>query len=684
MTRHRPGHAVTLAVAVALLLAGASPAVATSTRAPDRWDGDRAGPAGPRVPSGRVAGTAPAAVSMLASDPQVPLEPCDDDPGWLCGSIRVPVDRAEPDGRSIPVGFQVFPHRSKGPGARDAIIASTGGPGFATSSDRSFFQFIMDPVLDRRDLVLVDHRGTGASGPLDCPGLQDGVTGRADFLDEVGECGRLLGDDADRYGTGDVALDVEDVRRALGYRQISYYGHSYGAVAAQAYAVRFPERLRAVVTDAGVAVGDPQHSYLWAHGVGRALQRMVRLSCARVRACDQANPRATTALGRLIRTLRREPVIGAARGLDGERRRVRVDEATLAVIILSHTHNPGEIPAVAAALADGDRRPLLRLAAETSLWPGPEGETATYSAGTFAAAFCNDLDTVWRRSDAVPVRQQAYEQALAARPAGRFAPFSKEAITHAFPPDLCLQWPAPDRFTPAVPRGATAEGFPVLQLAGDLDGNVPIANARRIRTVFPQAQVVTLQGSPHTPHGWSGCARLITQRFLETLRTGGTGCARNPSFVAAAVSETPRRASVATPATRLARDDSRALDRRVSAVAVRTVLDAWLRSFRIPGSVADGTGLRGGDFDFDYDSFGDHAVVHLDRARFARDVTVTGRSRRSYADNGVHLSVRVDGPGRHDGRLRAHGSWGFGPPFRAVEVTGTLGGRSVHLSVPAG
>ncbi len=675
-----------VAVITTALLATSTPVVASGTPPPDPdgWTSPPPGLGAPSEPSPREAGTGPAAASMLSTTPSVALEPCDDDPTWLCGSIRVPVDRADPSGRSIPIGFQVFPHRDAGPGARDAIMVTAGGPGVATTPDRYFFQFVVDPLLDRRDLVLVDNRGTGTSAPLDCPGLQDGVTGHDDFLASVGACGRSLGEDADRYGSGDVALDVEAVRRALGYPRLSYYGQSYGAVDAQAYAVRFPERVRAVVADAGVPVGDRRHSYLWGLGVAPAMQRTVRLACRRVRACVEARPGAATTLARLARAVRRHPVEGVARGLDGERRRVRVNEVRLAAIVFGHPLNAGEIPAAATALFHHDPRPLLRLAAETFVWPGPEGDPASYSAGDNAAAFCNDLDTVWKRSDPVPVRRAKYERALAARPSAEFAPFSKRAITHLFPPDLCLKWPAPDRFTPAVPRGATAQGFPVLQLAGDLDGNVPRLATRKIRTVFPQAQVVAVQGSPHTPGAWSDCARAIAQRFLRTLRTGDTDCARTPSFVGAAVAESPRTASRATQASRLARDESSRRDRRVTTAAVRTALDAWLRSYRIPGAVADGTGLRGGRFDFDYESFGDHAVVHLDGTRFARNVAVTGRSRWTYASNTLQMSIDVDGPRGLSGHLRADGTWGFGAPFRAFKVTGSLGRRTLHLSVPAG
>lgn len=677
MHPHRHGLALGLAALATSTVTVLSP---TAAAAPDQ------GSAPPRVaaPNESSARTSnrTAAVSMLSTSPTVPLEPCADDPSWLCGSVPVPIDRADPEGRKIQIGFQVFPHRDAGEGAPDPVLVTAGGPGQATTPDRYFFQFVLDPLLDRRDVVLVDNRGTGTSSPLRCPRLQDGVASRADFLASVARCGRHLGEDADRYGSGDIALDVEDVRRALGYPRINYFGPSYGAVDAQAYAVRFPTRVRSIVADAGVPVGDPRHSYLWNLGVGPAMERSVQLACRRAPSCRAAQADAASALARLVRAVREAPVVGTARDLDGVRRHVRVTELRLAAIIFADMLNPGEVAAAADALFAGDRRPLLRMGAENRfLWPGPEGDPAGFSSGAFAAAFCNDMDTVWEPGDTVPTRRQKFERAFAALPARDFAPFSKSTISWIFPPELCLGWPSPDRFTPAVPRGATAPDIPVLQLAADLDLNVPIEINRNIRAVFPQVKVVVLQGAGHTPAGWSDCARLIAQQFIRSLRTGSTDCARTPAYTVAAPASFPRRAAEATPATVRAGDASRPRDRRVATVAVRSVLDSWLRSYRIPSARGSGVGMRGGTFDFDYTGE-ERAVLRLHAVRLARDVTVRGRSALAFASLRQSIDISVGGP--RGGTLRATGSIGFGfGPYRDFEVKGNLGGRALRLTVPA-
>ncbi len=622
--------------------------------------------------------------AMLATRPSVPLTPCADDPAWLCGSIQVPVDRAHPAGRSITIGFTVFPHTDPASTAQDALLVSDGGPGYADTAGRGFRLFQFEPLTDQRDLLLIDNRGTGTSAPIDCPALQAGAhaLGRDAFVAAVGECGRQLGADADRYGSGDVALDIEDVRRALGYPQLTYYAQSYGTVDIQAYAARFPHRLRAIVADAGLPVNDPAHVWGWGLDGGTSLVRALTLTCRRAPACAAAQPQAAKALADLAQRLRRHPRGGTALDAVGQPRQVHLDEVMLTQVAANGLLNLGELPAADEALAAGDPRPLLRLAAETVTDPESEGDPAEYSSGDNAAAFCNDEDFVWDRSDPVPVRQAKYRRALAALPAAAFAPFSKQAWTAFWIPDSCLYWPAPDRFTPAVPPSATVTGVPTLILSGDLDTVVPTENTRALLATFPRALFLDVAGAGHPAAGWSDCARVVARQFV--LTPGGVqGTCSEPAYVAPAVPAFPAAVAKAIPATPLPGDHSLPLDRKVATVATRTVLDAWLRSFRIPGAVGSGVGLRGGAFDFDYDSSADHGVIQLHQARFTGDVAATGGTTWGYDGNKLHFEVAVSAPNGAAGALIGDGQTGFGGPFADFTVTGSIGGRPVNVTVAA-
>ena len=100
----------------------------------------------------------------------------------------------------------------------------------------------------------------------------------------------------------------------------------------------------------------------------------------------------------------------------------------------------------------------------------------------------NDQDFVWNRTDSVSVRQAKYERALAAQGQTAFAPFSPQAWQEFYIPDMCRTWPAPDRFTPAVPRGATVTGVPTLILAGDL---LAADSSRALLDAVPRCDVPT-------------------------------------------------------------------------------------------------------------------------------------------------------------------------------------------------
>ena len=101
--------------------------------------------------------------------------PCDDGSPFLCGSVRVPLDRADPSGRKIRIAFQILPAADPTAARPDPIFVSEGGPGGSTTASRDFWGFYALATLnDIRDLVLIDQRGTGGSGAIVCPDVQNG------------------------------------------------------------------------------------------------------------------------------------------------------------------------------------------------------------------------------------------------------------------------------------------------------------------------------------------------------------------------------------------------------------------------------------------------------------------------------------------------------------------------------
>jgi pimeloyl-ACP methyl ester carboxylesterase len=105
------------------------------------------------------------------------------------------------------------------------------------------------------------------------------------------DCASQLGNSASRYGTGDVAMDTDAVREALGYDKVDYWGGSYGGQDVTAYATRFGQHLRSIVLDA--PEGAPALQPFLLDGTSsRATSRAVGLDCARSPSCaaDHGNP----------------------------------------------------------------------------------------------------------------------------------------------------------------------------------------------------------------------------------------------------------------------------------------------------------------------------------------------------------------------------------------------------------
>ena len=186
-----------------------------------------------------------------AAEAGTALAPCGDvAPGALCGSLDVPLDRAAPGAGTIPIAFELHPRREATSPSLGTVVVVQGGPG-GPSTDLRFVYDIMGPLFDRRELLIVDVRGTGLSRAIDCPEVQVAAW---PSLEKVAACGALLGDASDLYTSVDAADDIDDVRAALGITKLDFYGVSYGTQIGQVYAVRHGGNLRTLVLDSAYPI----------------------------------------------------------------------------------------------------------------------------------------------------------------------------------------------------------------------------------------------------------------------------------------------------------------------------------------------------------------------------------------------------------------------------------------------
>jgi len=244
-----------------------------------------------------------AACFLPAAANAADLRPCSG--GARCGSVTVPLVAADPAAGSVSVGFEVFAHRH-GSKARDTILVSAESDGVPTTAERAALLALLEPLRDRRDIVLVDARGTGRSG--------------------------RVGTRLDAYGAGAAAGDLDAVRGALGVGHVEVYGAGDGARIALAYAARHGDRLRALVLDGG-----PRATLFSGDGHGEA------------HALARALGRGAGAVAKLAARLRTHPVHSHG----------RIDDDVLARVAASgDARTLGDLPAAATAALRGD-----------SVWP---------------------------------------------------------------------------------------------------------------------------------------------------------------------------------------------------------------------------------------------------------------------------------------------------------------------------
>ena len=210
------------------------------------WEAAKRAQLGPPAPAGPVEAAAvkPHPCRVNGYDGEV-----------LCATYPVWEDREARRGRKIGLNIVILPALGHGQAARSDLRARR-RPG---AGDRGARRRLRPerPARQKRDIVLVDQRGTGRSNPLQCSFYSDPGE-PADFrraagelfpVEAVAKCREKLEKVADlgQYTTSASADDLNDVRQWLGYGKINLHGGSYGTSVAQVYWRRHPETVRSVV-----------------------------------------------------------------------------------------------------------------------------------------------------------------------------------------------------------------------------------------------------------------------------------------------------------------------------------------------------------------------------------------------------------------------------------------------------
>jgi pimeloyl-ACP methyl ester carboxylesterase len=648
------------ALAVSLLLAG--PALASTAA---RGDAAHPGPVGHPRPAAqpRSAGQQGSAGHRHPIRVgSVTIPPCKVSRLAWCTRINVPLDYRDSAAGHIKLGFQWYPATS-GQATGGTILAVQGGPGFPTTDYAADYRGTFLPLLARRNLLLVNLRGTGNSSAFLCQALQDwkAADGIAAYTVDTGKCGRQLNHTrrlpgggyvhaSDLYTTANAARDVALLLRRLQTGKVDFYGDSYGTFFGQVLTARYAKLLRSVTLDAAYPVS--QANPFYPHMI-RTARDAFNISCSRSVACHRAaRGHSWARLAVLARYLRHHPVTGRTRTPFGRRVTEHVGNLELTQMVNDAGSDNGvyrELDAASRALLrHRDPAALLRLT-EQDIYTGTSGPVREFNDGLYQATTCLDYPQPFSYRQSPAQRAASYARALAALPRGAFAPFTiHEWVTEPEEEfDACLDWPAPAHPDPPIvtPAPYAPRSLPVLVLSGDLDSlTTPFEGRQTTRDMGPSARWILVHNDTHVNamDDPVGCASGLVQRFIADpgrLRQMNASCATRTPEVRV-VGTFPRKLREVTAATARHGNRARLAGRRLAAVGTAAVGDAVWRWYY--GDGVRGWGLRGGTFRFS----GDGAVIgiRLRRVHWTADTRVSGRVRWDQVAGRIRARLTVTGP----------------------------------------
>ena len=628
----------------------------------------------------------------------VTIPPCPASRLAWCTRINVPLDYRNPAAGHIKLGFQWYPATSGT--AAGTILAVQGGPGFPTTDYAPDYRGTFLPLLARRNLLLVNLRGTGNSSAFLCKPLQDWKTadGIAAYTIDTGKCGRQLNHTrklpgggyvqaSDLYTTANAARDVALLLRRLRTGPVDFYGDSYGTFFGQVLTARYAKLLRSVTLDSAYPVSGKNPFY--PHTIQTA-RHAFNISCDRSAACHRAAPGPAWArLAMLAKYLRHHPVTGQTRTPLGRVVTERVTTLKLSEMVNDAGADSGVYreldPAGRALLRDHDPAPLLRLT-EQDVYTGTSGPVRQFNDGLYQATTCLDYPQPFRYGSPPAQRAAQYARALSRLPAKEFAPFTvHEWVTEPEEEfDACLDWPAPSHPDPPMttPPPYAPANPPVLVLSGDLDSlTTPAEGRQTARDMGPSARWILIHNDTHVNamDDPVGCASGLVQTFIRDpgmLKQMNASCATRTPEVRV-VGTFPATLSRVTPATAAPGDQAGRTGLRLAAVGAAVAGDAVWRWYY--GNGVRGWGLRGGTFRFG--GHGSFITIRLTGVRWTSDTQVSGTVRWHQVSGRIQARLRVTGPGGSAASLRL-GYFDY-VPHSVATLSGRSRGQRIAATMPA-
>lgn len=428
-----------------------------------------------------------------------PLQPCylnNISEQVLCGSLSVPEDYDNPQGRHISINYAVLPavNENKKP---DPLLILAGGPGQAATELAAMIDRMFTDIRKQRDILLIDQRGTGKSNPLSCDVSHVDELVKTDEDTELdrmaGEClAQYEDEDLTQYHTVNAIKDFEAVREHLGYQQVNLYGGSYGSRAGLVYMREAPQSVRSATLDA-VAPPEVVVGPFGVHGA-QSFDLLIE-RCAASEACNTTFPNLKQTYQKTLQQLEDKPVPLQVRDpLTNEKTDILITAGRFTSVMrvgLYHPTTRQMLPYVIQQTSVANYTPLIGLLGSVM------SQSEMYMGLTLSVLCSEDLP---RATDKL-LQQDADNDFIGSRTADAFI-------------DMCSVWPQAPRpeswFEPVY------SDIPTLLLSGRLDPVTPPTwGALAAQTLSQSRHLIAPQGS-HTIAGHT-CANKLVGQFVDGL-----------------------------------------------------------------------------------------------------------------------------------------------------------------------
>ena len=416
-----------------------------------------------------------------------------------CGILEVPENRGNPEGRKIAISIALLRANTLNP-LSDPLFILAGGPGQAATYLGPFAEKLTE-VRKKRDIVLVDQRGTGRSSPLICAAfkvtaMQTSIL-EPDPTRKAADCAKELVDqgiDAGQYTTSAWIDDLDAVRSGLGYKKINLWGGSYGSRVAIEYVRRYSSHVRSVVIDGVVPPSMKISLDVWQKR-DAALSKIID-ECAKLPYCKAAYPELRNALATISATLGtngKEVALINPRSGQLQKQHLRFDHIIGALQSLTYSPELSVfLPEIISRAAAGDYGPLYASAVQATTDLVTQINNAVYYSVTCA-------------EDTPRVKPGDIERALKNTLSKSLAERNLE---------VCKYWPkgifADDAAQPIQ------SALPTLILSGGLDPVTPPENGAALVRTLPSSRHIVARGYGHivSPHA---CGPRLIAAFIDQL-----------------------------------------------------------------------------------------------------------------------------------------------------------------------